>query len=207
MESTGGRVRGDASGRSRPSGTATLRRDLAELQRLVRVLERHAGGGAERDTARALLLLPDEVPVTHAEQHLRAISTLLVTLATYRTSIGRGAARAARHGPTHVRARDGVNGSGPAPAVGPNGRAPAGDGPDVVVAADRQLAAAAATYIARDLAARRLTEFTSAEGYRLARRLAALGDVQAAVERLLAEANEVRLHPMPLADPVSHRQG
>jgi hypothetical protein len=69
---------------------------------------------------------------------------------------------------------------------------------------DQQLAAAAARYIARDLAARQLTEFTSAEGYRLARALAKLGDVEAPVEQLLSEASKVRLHPMPLADAVSH---
>ena len=67
-----------------------------------------------------------------------------------------------------------------------------------------ELAAGAARYIARDLAARQLSEFTSAEGYRLARSLARIGQVQAQVEHLLSEANKVRLHPMPLADAVSH---
>lgn len=114
-----------------------------------------------------------------AELHLRALGALLVSLDTW----VRG------HRPTTGRA-------GPAavPAAGDAG----------TVGVDAALAAAAARYIARDLAARRLSEFTSAEGYRLARALAAIGGVGADVEDLLADANTVRLHPMPLAEAVSH---
>lgn len=74
-------------------------------------------------------------------------------------------------------------------------------------AIDAELAASTASYIARDLVARQLTEFTSAEGYRLARALAAVGDVSETVEQLLARANTVRLHPVPLTEALSHRAG
>lgn len=171
-------------GRERGTGTA-LARDVAHLQRLIGVLRRHAR--PESDDERELALLAGPVSASTAEQHLRAIGTLLATLDTY----VRGRRAHDRREPT------------PAPAHA-NGVAPA---PATVTAPDPALAAAAARYIARDLAARRLSEFTSAEGYRLARTLARIGEVEAPIERLLAEANTIRLHPPPLTDAVSHSAG
>jgi hypothetical protein len=184
----------------------SLQRDLAELQRLMRVLERHAPVDAT-DCRRDIELLDGDRPAGRAELHLRAVAALLVTLETYQhvTATRRGGRRrdavtVARH-----RAMPPVPAANGRPLNGrpvngrPGEHTPAASGPD-----DTELAAAAARYIARDLAARQLSEFTSAEGYRLARALAKLGRVEAQVERLLAEANQVRLHPMPLADALSH---
>jgi hypothetical protein len=111
------------------------------------------------------------------ELHLRAVGALLVSLDAWL----RGQHRTTD--PTR-----------PAPVPDAGGAGPV----------DADVAAAAARYIARDLAARRLSEFTSAEGYRLARTLATIGGARDDVERLLADANTVRLHPMPLTGAVSH---
>jgi hypothetical protein len=207
----------------RRAGTA--RGDLRELQRLVRVLEHHVAVN-EVDVQRDLELLADPDAVVHAEPRLRAVTALLVSLSTYRQvtaaararprrAVARGSVRAGagqingtRAGGvsdtavTHPNGTAGING-GQVNGRYVNGTR-GGDGPAGAGASDRELAAATARYIARDLAARQLSEFTSAEGYRLARSLARLGGVEEPVERLLAEANKVRLHPMPLADAVSH---
>jgi hypothetical protein len=182
----------------------TLRRDLTELQHLIRVLERHAPVNVA-DCGRELQLLDGHSSPSRVELHLRAVTALLVTLETYQqvTATGRGG-----HGRDTA---SGVTRESPAPA-GINGAAVngrplnghAGDRTPRSASQDTELAAATARYIARDLAARQLSEFTSAEGYRLARALARIGQVQAQVEQLLSEANKVRLHPMPLADAVSH---
>ena len=168
---------------------------LEELQRLIRVLERHAPVG-QADGRRDLEVVEEPRRMGSAEPHLRAVNALLVTLATYQKTVRRQPRTTGRQprpmlGPTTVTLVPSVNGR-------------SGDNGAPVEHDDQQLAAAAARYIARDLAARQLTEFTSAEGYRLARALAKLGDVEAPVEQLLREASKVRLHPMPLADAVSH---
>jgi hypothetical protein len=168
-------------GRGRHAAAA---RDLAHLQRLIGVMHDHAQ--QEPADERELALLAGAVSASTAEQHLRAIGALLATLDTYLCC------RRQHH--EHVPV--------PAPAEVDAGRVTAPP-----TASDAALAAAAARYIARDLAARRLSEFTSAEGYRLARTLARIGDVEAPVERLLAEANTIRLHPPPLTDAVSHSAG
>jgi hypothetical protein len=175
----GQRVRGSASG--------SVRRDLAELGRLVRVLEHHVPGNGG-DVRRELLLIGEEVPVGSAEQHLRAVKALLVSLAAYQRRPARRPLSDRRFGRLTRHARPARNGSTPEPSS----------------TSLSDLAAAAARYLARDLAARQLTEFTSAEGYRLARGLARIGAVEEPVERLLTEANRVRLHPMPLAETLSH---
>lgn len=162
---------------------AALSGDLAHLQRLIAVMHHHAPPAATDD--RELALLAGAVGTSVAEQHLRAISALLATLDTYLRGRRPRAAMPAPQG------ADGDASPGRAPTSAP----------------DTALAAAAAQYIARDLAARRLSEFTSAEGYRLARTLARIGDVEAPVERLLGEANTIRLHPPPLTDAVSHSAG
>lgn len=172
-------------GHERGTDTA-LARDVAHLQRLIGVLHRHAR--PEPDDERELALLAGPVSASTAEQHLRAIGALLATLDTYVR--GRRAHDRRERTPAPAHANDDV---APAPAT--------------VTAPDPALAAAAARYIARDLAARRLSEFTSAEGYRLARTLARIGEVEAPIERLLAEANTIRLHPPPLTDAVSHSAG
>ena len=194
-----------AAGRSAPAVVdRSVQDDLAELQRLLRVLERHAPvdlTGCERE----LELLADHRSAGRAELHLRAVATLLVTLDTYQhTAASR---RRTQRRPPAVAA---VAATPPAHANGRplnghqvNGRR-GGHLPAASEPADTELAAATARYIARDLAARQLSEFTSAEGYRLARALARIGGVEAQIERLLAEANQVRLHPMPLADALSH---
>lgn len=150
---------------------AALRRDATTLGALVRALPAMSRADAGPDGA----VDAGDWSVV-AEQHLCAVSALLIVLDTslraHRTSA--------------------VGPAAPAVTVSP------ARGVDV------DLAAAAATYIARDLAARRLSEFTSAEGYRLARRLADIGRVRADVERLLADADTVHLHPMPLTGAVSH---
>lgn len=173
------------AGPGRGRGTA-LARDLAHLKRLIGVMHHHAP--QEPAEERELALLAGAVSASTAEQHLRAIGALLATLETYLR--GRrpyeGDTRAHTSTPPHV---DGA----PLPAT--------------TTAPDAALAAAAARYIARDLAARRLSEFTSAEGYRLARTLARIGEIEAPVERLLAEANTIRLHPPSLTDAVSHSAG
>jgi len=192
-----------AAGRSAPAVVdRSVQDDLAELQRLLRVLERHAPvdlTGCERE----LELLADHRSAGRAELHLRAVATLLVTLDTYQHAAAR---RRTHRRPPAVAAVA----APPAPANGRplnghpvNGRR-GGHLPAASEPADTELAAATARYIARDLAARQLSEFTSAEGYRLARALARIGGVEAQIERLLAEANQVRLHPMPLADALSH---
>jgi hypothetical protein len=211
----------------RRAGTA--RGDLRELQRLVRVLEHHVAVN-EVDVQRDLELLADPDAVVHAEPRLRAVTALLVSLSTYRQVTAAARARPRRavavaREPVRAGASagqiNGTRGGGASDTAvtHPNGTARINggqvngryvngtrgeDGPAGAGASDRELAAATARYIARDLAARQLSEFTSAEGYRLARSLARLGGVEEPVERLLAEANKVRLHPMPLADAVSH---
>lgn len=200
---------------------AKARADLRELQRLVRILEQHVPVD-DTDMQRDLELLADPDAVVRAEPRLRALTALLVSLSSYRQATA--AARARPHPPA-PEARPSPN----APAPPANGSRSIGGGTQVngtvavngvhvnghhmngvhadvdrEQASDEELAAATARYIARDLAARQLSEFTSAEGYRLARALARLGRVEEPVERLLAEANQVRLHPMPLADAVSH---
>jgi hypothetical protein len=167
-----------------------LHDDLAELQRLVRVLERHAPV-PDVVNHRELMLIGEDLAPSRAEQHLRAVAALLLTLSTYL----RGRARRERRLPRR-----------PTGAPVPDSAAPpAANGARAGVAAamDAELAAAAASYIARDLAARQLSEFTSAEGYRLARALAQIGRVGEAVEQLLAEANQIRLHPMSLPETLS----
>ena len=208
-----------------PSGRTHARRRearsaLVELQRLVRVLERHAPLG-DAVVRRDLALLGDDCWIGRAEPHLRAVSALLVTIASYQQL--RGAwFRETRGGPASPDKKlRGAPATVPSPQEVANGvqrdaattkasrAAPAMNGTPATAsstpaAGDRELAAAAARYIARDLAARQLSEFTSAEGYRLARALARLGRVETPVEQLLKEANQVRLHPMPLVDAFSH---
>lgn len=161
-------------------GEGKLVRDMAHLRHLIDVLHRHVP--QEGRDERELALMAGPVAASTAEQHLRAIGTLLATLGTYLRARQRGTVRRT-----------------PLPTRRPD--TPAGPAESNV---DAALAAAAARYIARDLAARRLSEFTSAEGYRLARTLAGIGGAQVPVERLLAEANTIRLHPAPLTDAVSH---
>jgi hypothetical protein len=213
-------------GRTR-SHDASIRRDLAELQRLVRILHRHAAVGVE-DGHRDLEILDEQCRIGRAEPHLRAVAALLVTLDTYQNlrgswfretrdgpapptkKLGSGRAKASRQagnptaikrGPVHAAPTE-AQPSGTTLVRPVNGH-PINQAPPSALL-DTDLAAAAARYIARDLAARQLSEFTSAEGYRLARALARFGEAEAPVERLLAEANQVRLHPMPLADALSH---
>jgi hypothetical protein len=189
-----------ASGAQPPSAA---QQHLQELQRQIRVLERHAPVG-EDDARRDLEVVGQPRLMGNAEPHLRAVNALLVTLANDQTSVRRRRRTTGREPrPTHgaatvtlVPSRNGRSGDNGAPVDHDDTRG----GP---ASPDADLAAAAARYIARDLAARQLTEFTSAEGYRLARALAKLGDVEAPVEQLLREASKVRLHPMPLADAVS----
>lgn len=177
--------RGDA-GRAGQRRGDELAEGLAHLGRLVELLPDRSGAPptADQRTTRAA---PTSGEST-AARHLRAVGALLVTLQTSldRRGVTRSAGDAVplRPGRRPVRSDIGpVNGAG---------------GPGT------QLAAASARYIARDLAARRLSAFTSAEGYRLARALAAVGGVEAEIEQLLAEANTVTLHPGPLGDAVSH---
>ncbi|HEX6254563.1 MAG TPA: hypothetical protein VFZ70_02015 [Euzebyales bacterium] len=163
---------------------AALTRDVAHLNHLIDVL--HDRGAPDGVDDRDPELLTGTRSPTVAEQRLRAASTLLSTLDTYL----RGRQRA--------QVSDGRDRRDDGAAMRP---------PRVVATRSEpgsELAAAAATYIARDLAARQLTEFTSAEAYRLARALARIGGVSDAVERWLAEANTIRLHPAPLRDAVSH---
>jgi hypothetical protein len=171
---------------------------LVELQRLVRVLVRHAPVGSA-DPRRDLAVFGQDASIGQAELRLRAVSALLVTLGSFQQL---------RSGTLHAAGRDAVTANTSEDATGRT--TPATNGTPVnastAPAEDHtKVAAAAARYIARDLAARQLSEFTSAEGYRLARELARLGRVEEPVERLLAEANKVRLHPMPLVDALSHR--
>jgi hypothetical protein len=165
---------------------APLVGDLAHLQGLIGVLHRHFPWEPIDERERSLLV--GATSASTAEQHLRAIGALLATLDSYLR--GRRPHGERTHDPAPTPARDDV---APAPATS------TGPGP--------ALAAAVARYIARDLAARRLSEFTSAEGYRLARTLAGIGGVEAPIERLLAEASAIRLHPPPLTDAVSHSAG
>jgi hypothetical protein len=187
---------------------ASIRRDLAELQRLVRMLQRHAAVGVE-DGHRDLEILDEQCRIGRAEPHLRAVAALLVTLDTYQ-NLGSGRAKASRQAGNSTAIKRGPARAAPTEAqpsgptlVRPVNGHPINQAPPSALL-DTDLAAAAARYIARDLAARQLSEFTSAEGYRLARALARFGEAEAPVERLLAEANQVRLHPMPLADALSH---
>lgn len=187
-------TRNDARTRSR----STAPQSLQELQRLIRILERHAPVG-QADARRDLEVVEEPRRMGNAEPHLRAVNALLVTLATYQKA----------QKATRLRRR--TTRQEPRPMLGPatvtlvpSGNGRSGDNGATVDHDDAQLAAAAARYIARDLAARQLTEFTSAEGYRLARALAKLGNVEAPIEQLLREASKVRLHPMPLADALSH---
>jgi hypothetical protein len=155
--------------------------DVARLHELITAMQRTAP--APRDEGRNAPLPDGTVVVSSAELHLRAIATLLATLDTYLRAVPEADRPTAVSAvATEDRPQADVRGTGP----------------------DAALAAAAARYIARDLAARRLSEFTSAEGYRLARALARIGGVEQSVDRLLAEANTIRLHPAPLTDAVSH---
>ncbi len=157
---------------------------MAHLSQLVRTL-RDRTRPAQLDRRELDLIGAGVTPPT-AEQHLRAIGILLVTLETYLRGIGaQGRTRSAE---TPSEQADVVGGDVPATGGSP----------------DASLAAAAARYIARDLAARRLSEFTSAEGYRLARELARIGNAEEAVERLLDDAKQIRLHPAPLTEALSH---
>ena len=169
-----------------------IHRDLAELQRLVRVLERHVPV-IETADHRELMLIGEDLAPYRAEQHLRAVATLLMTLSAYLRGIAPRRSRAPRR---HIVPR-------PAPESD-DGPSPNGHAVAEGAAKEMELAAAAARYIARDLAARQLSEFTSAEGYRLARELAKIGRVGEPVEQLLAEANQIRLHPMALPEALSH---
>ena len=197
----------------------------------MRILEQHVAVN-ETDVQRDLELLADPDAVVRAEPRLRALTAVLVSLSTYRKAtaaprVRRRPPRAVADGARLPAQSAGASGDGTNRTDGddaPDGAATRsngvavnsvyangqytngahGDVERIKPAADQQLAAATARYIARDLAARQLSEFTSAEGYRLARALAKLGRVEEPVERLLAEANQVRLHPMPLADAVSH---
>lgn len=158
--------------------------DLAHLLWLV---ETTPGLEPGRRTARLPPARPSDADSRRAaEQRLRAVGELLAALHT--TLEGRSGAR-----PAGARAQPGT-----AREAQPHAAVNGAGGPGT------DLAGAAARYIARDLAARRLSAFTSAEGYRLARALAAVGRVEAEVEQLLAEANTVTLHPGPLGDTVSH---
>jgi hypothetical protein len=152
-----------------------LRHDASRLAALVARLPADDAADAHRDL-RAMDAASDRGAL-----HLRAVTALLVSLDTW--------VRGQRRPPP---------GELPVSASSEAAATPR-DAP-----VDPVLAAAAARYIARDLAARRLSEFTSAEGYRLARALAAIGGVREPVEQLLADANTVRLHPMPLTDAMSH---
>lgn len=207
---------------------------LSELQRLLRTLEAHVAV-TDVDTDRDLELLGHTVAITGAEDRLRAVTALLVSLSTYQRLRVCGDPAAAmvadcESADHDIRSRHCVTGEGArAPVSHDHGMAspvsvsvngvtvhdrPLGNAGatssgtarvnGASVSAERELAAATARYIARDLAARQLSEFTSAEGYRLARTLARLGGVEQAVEQLLAQANDVRLHPAPLANAVSH---
>lgn len=177
---------------------SVLARDLAHLQRLIGVMHHHAP--QEPPDERELALLTGAVSASTAEQHLRAIGALLATLDTYlggrRQPDGRR-----RHATAGCADADADAAVASTTAASDSSAPPVPSTPDLP---DVALAAAAARYIARDLAARRLSEFTSAEGYRLARTLAVLGGAEDAVEQLLAEANTIRLHPPPLTDAVSH---
>lgn len=172
-------------------------------------------GSAPPATAVAVSMRGDEARVGYAETHLRAVTALLVSLSTYQDvvrarqpSSGRCDARTPRsptiNGHASGAHTNGVDADNTAhvPADRPEHSTSAAREPERVP--PRDLAATAARYIARDLAARQLTEFTSAEGYRLARALARIGGVDEAVETVLRQANTIRLHPAPLADAVSH---
>jgi hypothetical protein len=170
-----------------------LLRDVAHLTHLIDVMRDRGAqdgvGGRE----------PELITATRsrsvAEQQLRAVSALLSTLDTYlrtRRRCAVGDDPTAAGGAASLASQEEVTGARQeATGLGPRS----------------ELAAAAASYIARDLAARQLTEFTSAEAYRLARALARIGGVSTSVERWLAEANTIRLHPAPLRDAVSHSAG
>lgn len=167
---------------------APARDDLRRLVDLVDCLQDRLPTRSVDD--RELELVGGAVTPAIAAQQLRAITALLVTLDSYQ--------RQAR--------RPAVGGASPRPvtALAPQVVPPHRNGSQPADTADPGLAAATARYIARDLAARRLSEFTSAEGYRLARALARIGGVEQAVEELLGEANDIRLHPVSLTDALSH---
>ncbi|MBW3605268.1 MAG: hypothetical protein KY460_10225 [Actinobacteria bacterium] len=189
------------SGRRRSVGTeaaadgtadrSTLHDDMAQLMRLVERL--HDAAPTRPLDDRELELVGGAVTPTTAEQQLRALGVLLLTLQTYL----RGRHAASQHADEPPRPR--------APAPTPSSDQARRNGVAGLGPSTAGVAAAAARYIARDLAARRLSEFTSAEGYRLARELARIGGAEHAVEQLLGEANEIRLHPVPLTEALSHR--
>lgn len=165
--------------------TATVHEDMAHLTDLVDRLRHRLPTRALGD--RELELTGGAVAPVVAEQQLRGIATLLLTLDTYLRGRRNGSSGSAPRGsadpePSPVPAQR--NGAPTPPTAG--------------------LAAAAARYIARDLAARQLSEFTSAEGYRLARELARIGRDEEAVEELLGQANQIRLHPVSLTEALSH---
>ncbi|CAN5872880.1 hypothetical protein BH23ACT10_BH23ACT10_19520 [soil metagenome] len=181
-----------ASGDGAPPRHPTVARtglghDMAHLADLVDHLDALTPTRPIDD--RELELVGAAVTPDIAEQQLRGIRALLLTLHAYLRS------QRTTTGSTAARSTD--DGRPAAPAVHDNGASPAQP-------SDPELAAAAARYIARDLAARQLSEFTSAEGYRLARALARIGGDEAAVDQLLGEANTIRLHPVPLTDALSH---
>lgn len=180
--------------------------EFEALQRVVGELARK--GAADLSDARELQLIDPRGPNPSIdEQRLRLTTVLLVTIANAHrlgwrrmhadrpprtTHSVRGIL--APIGQAFVRPRDGNH---PGPADSPCTLRTPRD------TALRHLTAAAARYIARDLAARRLPEFTSAEGYRLARSLAAFGAVDSEVRDLLAEANRARLFPPSYGQPAS----
>jgi hypothetical protein len=166
---------------------ATVHDDLAHLTDLVDRMWHQLPARALDD--RALELTGGAVTPVVAEQQLRGIAALLLTLDTYLCGRRRRSTDAAA-----PRSAD------PAPSATPAQR----NGAPTATRPTAGLAAAAARYIARDLAARQLSEFTSAEGYRLARELARIGRDEQAVERLLAQANQIRLHPVALTEALSH---
>lgn len=165
---------------------AVLRSDLARLTDLVDGLRRELPARPLDD--RELELTGGAVTPVTAEQQLRGIGVLLLTLDTYL----RG-----RRQPPPVTAR-------PSPGSTLSAEAARRNGTPTTAGPAAGLAAAAARYIARDLAARQLSEFTSAEGYRLARELGRIGRDEATVEQLLTQANQIRLHPVSLTEALSH---
>jgi hypothetical protein len=162
-----------------------LEDDVAHLEHLVDALPAHPSRQRRRRSRPS-----DGRATSDAEQRLHAIGALLVTLQS----------RVDGTTPPRPAAVD----TQPETTTPDDQTRHAGAAANGAGRVSTALAADSARYIARDLAARRLSAFTSAEGYRLARALATLGRVEAEVEHLLAEANTLTLHPGPLTDAVSH---